>query len=588
MSAGRHRMRSGFHGAAAAAAVGVLVVTAGGWVGYRQLTGPDCSGKIELAVAVASELAPAVDEAATEWEEKGAAVDGTCIDVTVAASDPVEVAAVVAAKHGATLAGVGQASGTAVSPDVWIPDSSTWLLRLKTGGAAAFEPGNGASVASSPVVVAMPEPIATRLGWPQKELGWTDLLTRVNSDRPLKTGIVEPTRDAAGLSGLLSLMTAASSSGGATAEQDRVGALRALASGASALRQDLLAKFPTSSDGTTLASALGAAALSEEDVIQYNARKPPVPLAALYLKPAPLPLDYPYAVLPGIEPAKASAARVLFEVLTTASFKNRLAAQALRAPDGSWGDGFEPPQGAPSPAGGDASAAPPAQGGIAAGGLAPDAVERAVSSWSIATLSGRMLCIIDVSGSMKKPVPTANGATRQQVTVEAARRGLNLFDDSWSIGLWVFSTRLEGSRDYREVVPIGPLSRQRGTLERSLDTVVSSSGDTGLYDTMLAAYKDVQQKWEPGKVNSIVLFTDGKNEDDDGISQRQLLSELKKLRDPEQPIQVIIIGIGDEVSKSELDTVAEEGAGGHAFIAQDPTKIGDIFLRAIALRKAPA
>lgn len=580
-------MRSGIHGAAAAAAVGVLVVTAGGWVGYRQLAGPDCSGKIELSVAVATELAPAVDAAASEWEQKGAAVDGTCIDVTVAAADAVEVAAVVAAKHGATLAGVGQASGTAVSPDVWIPDSSTWLLRLQTGGAAAFAPGNGASIASSPVVVAMPEPRAEVLGWPDKEIGWTELLARVNSDRPLKTGIVEPTRDAAGLSGLLSLMTAASSAGGATAEQDRIGALRALASGASALRQDLLAKFPTASDGTTLASSLGAAALSEEDVIQYNAKKPPVPLAALYLKPSPLPLDYPYAVLPGIEPAKDSAARVLFEVLTTPSFKDKLAAQALRGPDGNWGSGFEPPKGAPSPAGGDPSAAPPPQGGIAAGGLAPDAVERAVSSWSIATLSGRMLCIIDVSGSMKKAVPTANGATRQQVTAEAARRGLNLFDDSWSIGLWVFSTRLDGSRDYRQVVPTGPLSRQRSTLERSLDTITSSSGDTGLYDTLLAAYKDVQQNWEPGKVNSIVLFTDGKNEDADGISQRQLLAELKRIKDPDQPIQVIIIGIGTEVSKAELDTIAQS-AGGGAFVAADPTKIGDIFLRAIALRKAPA
>ncbi|WP_433529631.1 VWA domain-containing protein [Micromonospora sp. CA-263727] len=587
MSTGRHRMRSGFHGAAAAAAVGVLIVTAGGWVGYRQLAGQDCSGKIELSVAVASELAPAVDEAATEWEAKGAAVDGTCIDVTVAASDAVEVAAVVAAKHGASLAGVGQASGTAVSPDVWIPDSSTWLLRLQTGGAAAFEPGNGASIASSPVVVAMPEPIATRLGWPQKELGWTQLLTRVNSDRPLKTGIVEPTRDAAGLSGLLSLMTAAAASGGATAEQERIGALRALASGSSALRQDLLAKFPTAADSTTLASALGAAALSEEDVIQYNAKKPPVPLAALYLKPAPLPLDYPYAVLPGIEPAKAAAARVLFEVLTTPSFKDKLAAQALRGPDGNWGNGFNPPQGAPSPASGDASAAPPAKGGIAAGGLAPDAVERAVSSWSIATLSGRMLSIIDVSGSMKKPVPSANGATRQQVTVEAARRGLNLFDDSWSIGLWVFSTNLVGSRDYREVVPIGPLSRQRSALLQGLDSVTSTSGDTGLYDTLLAAYKDVKQNWEPGKVNSIVLFTDGKNEDANGISQKDLLAELKRIRDPDLPIQVIIIGIGNEVSKAELDAIAT-GAGGNAFIAEDPTKIGDIFLRAIALRKAPA
>ncbi len=311
-----------------------------------------------------------------------------------------------------------------------------------------------------------------------------------------------------------------------------------------------------------------------------------MPLAALYLKPAPLPLDYPYAVLPGIEPAKASAAGVLFEALTTTSFKDKLAAQSLRARTAT---------GAPVSTRRRARRARPVgtlpsrlrPRAASRRWLAPDAVERAVSSWSIATLSGRMLCIIDVSGSMKNEVPTANGATRQQVTTEAARRGLNLFDDSWSIGLWVFSTNLVGSRDYQELVPIAPLSRQRSELERGLDRVDSSSGDTGLYDTLLAAYKDVQANWEPGKVNSIVLFTDGKNEDADGISQKALLAELKRIKDPEQPIQVIIIGIGTEVSKSELDTIAKS-AGGGAFVATDPTKIGDIFLRAIALRKAPA
>ena len=136
-------------------------------------------------------------------------------------------------------------------------------------------------------------------------------------------------------------------------------------------------------------------------------------------------------------------------------------------------------------------------------------------------------------------------------------------------------------------MPIAPLSRQRSELERGLDRITSSNGDTGLYDTLLAAYKDVQANWEPGKVNSIVLFTDGKNEDADGISQKELLAELKRIKDPDQPIQVIIIGIGTEVSKSELDTIAKS-AGGGAFVATDPTKIGDIFLRAIALRKAPA
>ncbi|MEH1167538.1 substrate-binding domain-containing protein [Micromonospora sp. CPCC 205539] len=582
MSAGRHRMRSKLQLTAVAATATVLVVSTGVWFGYRELIQPSCSGEIRLAVSVASELAPAVDAAASQWTKDGAAVGSTCIRVDVSASDPVDVAAVVAAKHGAVLAGVGQASGTAVTPDVWVPDSSTWLLRLKKE-ATAFAPTNGASIARSPVVVAMPEPVATLRGWPNKKFSWTDLLKLVNSSKPLRTGIVEPTRDAAGLSGLLSLTAAANGAGG-DAQNNTVGALRALATGRSSLRNDLLARFPTATDATSIASGLGAAALSEEDVIAYNNKRPPVPLAALYLEPAPMPLDYPYSVLPGIEPSKAAAAKVLYELLTAPSFRNRLAAQSLRSPDGNWGDGFHAPQGAPSPAGGASSA--PAAGGTAAGGLDPAAIQRVVSSWSIATQSGRMLCVIDVSGSMKDEVPSANKRSREEVTVDAARRGLGLFDDSWAIGLWTFSTKLIGNRDYRELVPIGPLSGQRGQLETALATIKPSSGDTGLYDTMLAAYKAVLADWQPGRVNSIVLFTDGKNEDDNGVSQQQLLAQLKQMADPERPVQVIMIGIGEGVSKGELESITKV-TGGDVFVTKDPSEIGSIFLTAIA-RRPPA
>ncbi|WP_089021923.1 substrate-binding domain-containing protein [Micromonospora coriariae] len=580
MSAGRHRMRSKLHLAAAAATATVLVVTTGVWFGYRELIQPSCSGEIRLAVAVASELAPAVDAAASQWVKDGAAVGGTCIRVDVSASDPVDVAAVVAAKHGAVLAGVGQASGTAVTPDVWVPDSSTWLLRLKKD-ATAFAPTNSASIARSPVVVAMPEPVAGRLGWPKKKFTWTDLLKQVNNPgTPLRTGIVEPTRDAAGLSGLLSLTAAASAAGG-DAQRNTVGALRALATGRSSLRNDLLARFPTATDPTSIASGLGAAALSEEDVIAYNSKEPPVKLAALYMEPAPMPLDYPYAVLPGIEPSKASAARVLYELLTTRAFRDRLAAQSLRAPDGNWGAGFKAPQGAPSPAGGASTA--PAAGGTAAGGLDPSAIQRVVSSWSIATQSGRMLAVVDVSGSMKAAVPSANNRSREEVTVDAARRGLGLFDDSWSIGLWTFSTKLVGSRDYKQLIPIGPLSAQRAQLEGALGAIKPSSGDTGLYDTTLAAYQAVQEDWQPGRVNSIVLFTDGKNEDTNGLSQAQLLAKLKQIADPERPVQVIMIGIGEGVSKAELESITKVTGGG-SFVTKDPSEIGNIFLNAIALR----
>jgi Ca-activated chloride channel homolog len=170
------------------------------------------------------------------------------------------------------------------------------------------------------------------------------------------------------------------------------------------------------------------------------------------------------------------------------------------------------------------------------------------------------------------------------VTLEAAKRGLALFDDSWALGLWVFSTELAGSRDYRQLTAIGPLSSQRDNLENGIAGIrPKKGGDTGLFDTILAGYKAVQEDWEPGRVNSIVMLTDGKNDDDNGISEAGLLAELKRIRDPERPIQVVVIGIGNEVSKAELDAITKVTGGG-VFVTEDPAKIGDIFLRAIALR----
>ncbi|GAB3814514.1 substrate-binding and VWA domain-containing protein [Micromonospora zhanjiangensis] len=560
----------------------VLVVT-GAWFGYQKFTEPACSGELRIRVAATPEMAPAVQAAAAKWSSDGAAVGGVCVVADVQAAEPVDVAAAVAGQHGVTLPGVGQASGDAVLPDVWVPDSSTWLLRLQKA-AAGFAPSNRASIARSPVVVAMPEPVAATLGWPDKKLTWNDLLGQLTTGTKLKAGIVEPSRDAAGLSGLLSISQAAATAG-PDAQRQTTGALRALAATKSVLREDLLQRFPRAGDPAAIAAALSAAAMSEEDVIYYNAKKPPIPLAALYLEPAPISLDYPYAVMPGIDPARAAAAGRLFELLNTAGFRDRLGAQGLRAPDGTVTPGLSAPQGAPSPAGSPPGATTPQPGGTAAaGGLAADVVERALSTWSIATQSGRMLAVIDVSGSMERTVPTANNATREQVTVAAASKGLGLFDDSWAIGLWTFSTNMVGSQPWKQLVPIGPLSSQRTKLLAGLTTVVPKpDGNTGLFDTTLAAYKAVQDGWEPGKVNSVVLFTDGKNENPGGLTQQQLIAKLKAAIDPERPVQVIIIGIGRDVSRAELEAIVKVTGGGQ-FVTEDPAEIGTIFLKAISLR----
>jgi secreted protein with Ig-like and vWFA domain len=157
-------------------------------------------------------------------------------------------------------------------------------------------------------------------------------------------------------------------------------------------------------------------------------------------------------------------------------------------------------------------------------------------------------------------------------------------DNSWAVGLWTFSTQLDGGNDWKQLVPIGPLSSQRQDLQAATAGIQPKpNGGTGLYNTVLAAYKNVQAGWDPGRVNSIVLMTDGKNEDAPGLTLDGLVEELKKAADPARPIEVIAIGIGDQVSQAELQRITDT-TGGATFLAPDPAKIGEIFLQAVGLR----
>jgi Ca-activated chloride channel homolog len=565
----------------------IVVVIAGTWLGYQQLSDKGCTGQIKLAVAAATEIAPAIDQAAQQWVTNGANVRGTCVAVSVTPINSATMAAAVAREHKVQLIGVGDAPASVVPPDVWVADSSTWLLRLKSE-ATGFVPTDGASIAQSPIVVGMPAPIAQRtLHWPDQKLGWKQLLDAMTTSTDLRAGIADPTRDASGLAGLLALSQAA----GATpnGQKAAVGALRALATNSSALRDDLLQKFPHSAtDPNDIASSLSAAPMSEENVVNYNAQKPAVPLAALYLSPAPPPLDYPFAVMPEVDLQKAAAATGLRGVLQKTSFKNGLGAAGLRAADGTTGTGFVAPVGAPAASPPTANAAGTSGGGTAAAAPADaSAINGVIGKWAAITVPGRVLAVFDVSGSMSTKVPTAGGADRAAVTRAAAKQGLALFDDKWSVGVWLFSTNLVGKRPWKQIVQISPLSNARDQLQASVAQIVPRSGNqagTGLYDTALAAYKEVKSSWQPGRINSVILFTDGQNQNPGGLGRDQLLSQLSKLKDPTKPVRMVIIGIGNEVDPKELQAITNATSAGGVFVAKDPAKISDIFLQAIATR----
>lgn len=551
----------------------VAGVAGAGWFGYEHVLKPgSCGSTVALKVAAAPEIAPALQQVANGWDGGSATGGKTCVKVDVISATPADVAAAIAARNDVAITGLGQPNGSTEVPDVWVPDSTSWLSRLQ--GASTPVKLAGDSIASSPVVIAVPQPVAKSLSASDRPT-WSSLLTVLKSGS-VKPGIVDPNGDAAGLSALLAVAGATQS--GATgaaakgaAQAATVGVIRALSTGSSQVRDDLLSRFPRSADATALARGLSVAPLPEQAVLAYNSTRPPVPLVGLYASPAPSALDYPYTPIDLTGTKKAAAAKFQTR-LGGAGWSNLLAQDELRAADGTYG------------------ASMPTTPNMPVGPLQPTepspaaAVDQALSAWSAVTVPGRMLAVIDVSGSMATQVPSAGSASREQVTVAAAKSGLGLFDDAWNVGLWSFSSWMDGSKPYRQLVPIGALSSNRAVMAGALDAVTPiPNAQTGLYDTVLAAYQTVQKNWDSSRVNSVVIMTDGQNENPGGMTMSQLLAAIKKIKDPNKPVEVIAIGIGDGVNRSELDKITA-ATGGGAFVTADPAQISDIFLKAISLR----
>jgi hypothetical protein len=200
-----------------------------------------------------------------------------------------------------------------------------------------------------------------------------------------------------------------------------------------------------------------------------------------------------------------------------------------------------------------------------------------------------VLAVLDVSGSMNLPVPGTGGRTRWDLTRAAASDGLALFPPDTRVGLWEFSTHLTAHTDYRQLVPIGPLSGgPAGTGARALQAQLRvlrplPHGSTGLYDTTLAAVRHVRGGYDPSRTNSVVLLSDGADEDDHGIGLARLLDRLRAEDDPRRPVPVISIAYGPDSDAAALRAVSD-ATGGATYVAADPRRLRKVFLDAVSQR----
>jgi len=189
---------------------------------------------------------------------------------------------------------------------------------------------------------------------------------------------------------------------------------------------------------------------------------------------------------------------------------------------------------------------------------------------------------------MGEPVP-GTGLTKMGLVKQAAVSSLRLFTTESNIGVWEFATNLDGTRDWRQRVSIGPISgrmpsgRTRLDLLRAqLQTLAPTNGDTGLYDTALAAYQYLKQHYVPERLNLVVLFSDGRNDDPGGgLTLSQLLERLREGQRDDRKVRILTFGYGADADLAVLRQISE-ATGGALFASPNPADIERVFVTALA------
>jgi Ca-activated chloride channel homolog len=566
----------------------------------------DCSaGAITLTLVASPEKAQLVKQLAVDYMAGGRRLGGRCIKVVVGSKSSGEAMA--------ALARGWRESVDGPRPDVWSPASSAWvrLLQQRIVGAnragLKLVSGDPPSMVATPLVVAMPRPMAEALGWPSKQLGWADLL-RLSRNRQgwgkfghaewgaFKLGKTNPNLSTSGLNATIGAFFAATGhTSDLTARDVADPEVQAFVAGVEQsvvhygdTTLTFLSNLQRADDRGAGLSYISAVAVEEKSVWDYNQGnpsgdpatlgkhpKPHVPLVAIYPQEGTLLSDNPYVVLaaPWVDGAKRKAAADFLAYLRSGLAQERFERSAFRNY-----------LGRPGPLITEANGLLPGQQLTLLSPPAPAVVDRVLTSWAKLRKPANVLLVIDVSGSMDNTVGSA-GSTKLDLAKQAAINSLSQLASNDQVGLRIFSTELNGKTDYRDLVPIGLLDAQvKGVQRRALIKAevkgLSSESDTGLYDTALASYKFVKGQQSPDAINAVVLLTDGKNDDGNGISLNRLLTGLSTGQS-DGPVRMFTIAYGSDADLEVLRRIAQ-ATNGAAYDSSDPSSINRVFATVIS------
>ncbi|MFV0257303.1 MAG: extracellular solute-binding protein [Acidimicrobiales bacterium] len=562
----------------------------------------DC---VAVDIVVSSEKTDLMTALGEEFNRSGATTaDGSCIEVWTAT---------MASGQATTRLAEGwdiDADGPA--PVIWSPASSTWgaVLGQRTGGTPLVT--DGVPMMVTPLVIAMPRPMAEALGWPEEPLGWGDVLALATNPEgwaayghpewgAFHLGKTNPNFSTSGLSALIAQNYAAV---GSTTDLAASDLLRPeVVEYARGVESSVVHYGPTTltflnnwyradQRGAAL-SYVSAVAVEEKSVIDYNRGNPdgvtepgeePRPprdqLVAIYPEEGTLYSDNPLYIVDAdwVDEAQAEAAQVYIDFLQQPDVQERALEYGFRPGNP------EVPLGAPiDPAEG----VDPNEPTTLLPVPEPAVVTALIDAWEQQRRPSTITLLVDVSGSMGEIADPDTGATKLDLAKEAVLSSLDLVSPTDQIRIVTFTTDTTGAEPIiTELVPAGAVGDQRAVIEQRVDGLVPVAG-TPLYIALSDVFATASASYDPARINGIVVLSDGLNEDgdfnDDAPQLQALIETLSASSEGvgARPVRVFPVAYGGDADRLVLEAIADASAA-EVYEATDPRTIQQVFADVIS------
>ncbi len=452
--------------------------------------------------------------------------------------------------------------GGTMQPTVWSPASSVYVpvanAEWRKTHSDDLVADNPKDLVLSPVVIAMWEPMARALGWPDKQLGWADIAGLAVSDEGwaaygypewgvFKFGHTHPGYSNSGIVSIIAEAYAgAGKQRGLTLDDlnDPKVSQFMVAVESSIIHYGVSTGFFADRMFERGPSYLSAAVMYENLVVAQESKRiegtsQQLPVAAIYPKEGTFWSNHPYAILnaPWVTAEHKAAAQDFEAFLLDKPQQLKAIELGFRPADPSipLTSPLDPQHGVDPAQPKTVLEIPPAE-----------VISAIEALWKQVKKPVDLVLVVDTSGSMAGSKITAARSSLMQF--------ISLLDDRDRIEIITFNS------DLLTLTDLSPVSEKRQDAITRVSGIIES-GNTRLYDATLLAYQELQDKADPKHIRSIVILSDGQ----DTASEKTLNDVLAVIGtgnlEGGNAIKMFTIAFGDDADKDILKQIAEATGG---------------------------